>query len=201
VDISDAVRKYSKQEYLELSSLLLDECGFRHPSEGWIEVERWIREIPEIEVLMQEHAKFAFTEENMVLRVMLSHFISFVSDKGEHPEVFCWPGHWKSSELNFDNTKSLWLKHLSLFSDREDNGGIFIRRFPGKDSKDLSQTLDTFFGYNLIYDLSRQWVLKDGDFVFDFGWLATTNDKDQWKKWAGDVFSKQYGVTLSDINV
>ena len=91
------------------------------------------------------------------------------------------------------------LKILSLFSDKEDDDGIFIRQFPGKTSEDLKNTLNVFFGNNLIYDLSRQWVLNEGEFSFDFRWLSENITELEWKKWGDAFFEKQYGISISNI--
>ncbi len=197
--ISTAIKQYSREEYMKISSSLLDVAGLQQISEGWNVIENWLNRSHELNTLMAEHKSFQFDRENMVLRVLLSSFISFTLDKREHPEFFCWPGHWKSNRNEEDQIESLWLRNLSLFSDKENDDGIFIRQFPGKASEDLKNTLDNFFGNNLIYDLSRQWVLKEGEFSFDFRWLSENIDESTWKIWGDKVFDKQYGVSISNI--
>ncbi|TON20998.1 hypothetical protein CGH62_24840, partial [Vibrio parahaemolyticus] len=151
--------------------------------------------------LMAEHQEFNFKQEYSMLRVLLSSFVSFTQDKKDSPEFFCWPGYWKTHSSVGDNVQQLWLRNLSLFSDKEHDDGIFIRHFEGKSQVNLRKTLNDFFGSNLICDLSRQWVLKDGPFSFRFKWLSESITETEWKEWADFIFEKQYGVKISSIHI
>jgi len=198
-DIGTAIKQYSKQEYMNVSSILLTECGFQHPSDAWESIQEWLNNSPELKLLMKEQESFKYSSGNTVIKVLLSHYIAFTLDKRDHPEFFCWPGHWKTSGNNFETTRALWLKHLSIFTDKENDDGIFIRQFTGKKTEDLLNTLNNFFGHNFIYDLSRQWVLKDGDFSFDFRWLSEDIKETEWNELGNDLFKKQYGISITDI--
>ncbi len=192
------IKEHSKDEYMNVSSLLLEKSELTHPHKGWDTIYSWIDKTPEICKLMDEHDNLDYSSQDTALRLMLSHFISFTLDKRKRPEFFCWPAYWKSNNIS-SSTLTLWLKHLSLFTDREDNDGIFIRQFPGKSEESLSNTLNNFFGNNLFYDLSRQWILQDGEFYFNFKWLVENRNEDEWKEWADQIFKSQYGVTTSEI--
>ncbi|NRB63191.1 MAG: hypothetical protein HRU40_09245 [Saprospiraceae bacterium] len=196
---NDYLVEYTKQEYIQVASLLLDSSNLKAPWEGWIQLEKWIEGSSELKLIMEEHESFKFKSKDIVFRVLLSHFISFSKDKFEHPEFFCWPGYWKASGINTEIVQSLWLKHLSLFSDKECDDGIFIRKFSGKDDADLHKVLNEFFGNNLVYNLTRQWILNDGDFKYNFKWLSEDISEEEWKGWADSVFNKLYGVSISQI--
>ncbi|MCI5136930.1 MAG: hypothetical protein D3922_00605 [Candidatus Electrothrix sp. AR1] len=200
-ELHHSIKNYSKQEYMQVSSILLESAGLQQISEGWTAIEKWLEQSEELRLLMIEHEKFEFGKENTLLRVLLSSFVSFTQDKREHPEFFCWPGHWKSNRINGDKIEPLWVKHLSLFTDAENNDGIFIRNFSGKSDKNLQNTLINFFSNNLIYDLSRQWALKEDEFLFDFRWLSESIASHESKEWGNEVFKKMYGVSIDSITV
>ncbi|WP_311272649.1 MULTISPECIES: hypothetical protein [unclassified Rhizobium] len=192
-----AIQQYSKTEYLDVSQRLSEMCGLRHLSEGWQEIARWKSLSPQVQQLLRERETFEFAPTNLVLRVLLSHFIEFTADKSAHPEFFCWPGYWKANPSS--ETTQLWLKHLSLFSDKANDGGIFIREFPGRSNEALLSTLNVFFGNCVLFDLTRQWILEDGPFKFDFRWLSEKHQSSEWQSWAEVNFEKLYGVRISEI--
>jgi len=192
-----AILSYSKEEYLQVSLRLAANCGFNHPSKGWHEVEGWRSQSQHVQHLLAERETFQFSSSNIVLRVLLSHFIEFTTDKANNPEFFCWPGYWKGNPSEL--TTKLWLKHLSLFSDKADDGGIFIREFPGKQPEALLGTLNSFFGNCVLFDLTRQWIFEDGPFRFDFKWLSEKHQSAEWRSWADLNFQNLYGVSLADI--
>ncbi|PDT38168.1 hypothetical protein CO671_01865 [Rhizobium sp. M10] len=195
---SNAIKDYSKSEYLDVSWKLTSKCGIQHISEGWDEVQKWRLTIPEVGTLMKEKDLFQYQNSNMALRVLLSFFIDFTTDKSSNPEFFCWPGYWKANSS--EHIEDLWLNNLSLFSDKADDGGIFIRKFPNKTEEDLTKTLNNFFGNGVVYNLSRQWIFNDGPFKFNFKWLSERHEEDEWKSWAERQFKALYGVAISEIS-
>jgi hypothetical protein len=148
---------------------------------------------------MEQHENFIYDNDNMVFRVMLSHFVSFTLDKCEHPHIFCWPGIWKANTKGDDSVVALWLRNLALFSDQEHDDGIFIRQKPGVSDKDLEKTINGFFASIVISDLARQWVLNEGEFTFNFKWLSQNRDPDQWSRMADEAFQKMFGVSIANI--
>lgn len=201
LNVDELITHHSKEEYINVSSILLRESGLEQISKGWDIIKLWIDNCPGLANLMDERKSFDFNPQNMPIRLISSSFILFSLDKMNHPEFFCWPGYWKTHRSKGDGIESLWLNNLSLFSDKEDDGGIFIRQFPGVDSKHLKATLNNFFGSNLLYDLSRQWVLREGEFSFNFSWLSEKISEQQWREWAEVFFEKQYGIKLSNIEI
>ena len=93
-----------------------------------------------------------------------------------------------------EKVETLFLTHLSLFSDKEDDDGIFPRNFPGKDPEGVKKMFNTFFETNIIYDLTRQWILSDGPFSYDYSWLSTSEPQTEIIKFAKDSFARLYGV-------
>ena len=60
---------------------------------------------------------------------------------------------------------------------------------------------EQFYGTMSLYDLTRQWILKDGPFVCDFEWLSENYSQEHADAWANDSFRQVYGVNLSDFEV
>lgn len=197
-EFSIAINEYSNEEYWEISQKLADRCGITHIAKGWDEVQKWRSTFPEVAALMKEKELFQFQNSNMPLRVLLSFFIDFTSDKAICPEFFCWPGFWKSNHPK--KVEKLWLKNLSLFSDKAADGGIFIREFPNKEKSDLLNTLNVFFANSIIYNLSRQFIHEEGSFNFSFRWLSGKHTETYWKEFAEKEFKHLYGVGLSEIS-
>ena len=158
------------------------------------QITQWVDNIPAIVALMSEYESFNFTNMNLTIRVLFSHFLRFSTDKYKHPEFFCWPGAWMAGERASDNIQNLFLKHQSLFSNKETDEGIFPRQLPGRDPEGIMQTFNTFYGTNLLYDLTRQWIYEDGPFVYDLSWLSTAHTKDQLETAAKTAFENLFGV-------
>lgn len=192
-------KTYDKYEYDLVSSELCQDAGLLLPRTAWEQVASWTDENDAFGVLLHERQTLNFQPSNMVQRVILSHFISIAGDRLAHPEFFCWPGYWKSTGGGESWVQSMWLKNLSLFADQEDNNGIFIREFPGVEKEHLTQTLNTFFGSNMFYDLTRQWIIEDGPFSYGFDWLSEEYGDTDFKAAADRMFRSKYGFSTSDI--
>lgn len=52
-----------------------------------------------------------------------------------------------------------------------------------------------------LYDLTRQWLLKDGPFVCDFRWLSEKYDQAHANAWGNSSFKQVYGVTLDEFEI
>lgn len=198
-DLIDYIKDYSREEYLTLSSIISEAAGFLPPCAGWKTIKDLMISGGPIKSLMEEHKILRFSPNNIVLRVLLSHFMSFTLDKSMHPHFFCWAGIWKANAQSDAAIIPLWLRNLSLFSDKEDDDGIFIRKRPGAADEDLQNTLNNFFSSIIICDLSRQWVLNEGAFSYNFKWLSQHKDSNHWRNLADEAFARMYGVKTSDI--
>lgn len=199
--LRNAIQSYSREEYVEVSKQLTDEVGYDHPLAALEAVSLWIDQSPGLDRLMSEHKTFEFEQTNLPVRVFLSHFVSYARDKLLHPEFFCWPGVWMVGERISDQTTELWLRHLSLFSDRGDKPGVYARNWPDRDEKNIKVMFDSFYGTMALYDLTRQWILKDGPFVCNYDWLTENYSQEHADAWANDSFKQIYGVNLKDFDI
>ncbi|OKO80577.1 hypothetical protein [Bradyrhizobium sp. AS23.2] len=195
-----AVQNYSREEYVAVSEALMAACEYDHSLRGLEEVARWPEKVPAISELMAEKETFAFGVANLPVRVVLSHFIAFSIDKLAHPEFFCWAGAWMAGPRTSDEVQKMFLRHLSIYADRGDKEGIYPRDIPGKDQASVFQTLNMFYGNNLVYDLTRQWILQNGPFKYDYSWL-TENPPAKYAEWANKQFEKLYGAHPDAVNI
>lgn len=196
------IQEYSKAEYVIASELLTGACGFDKPLAALEEIVSWIGKSEEIQALMSEHETFDYLPTNLTLRVFFSHFLSFCRDKLSRPEFFCWPGVWMVGNYANEDTTSIWLRHLSLFSDRGDKTGIYPRRQPGCNPDAVHRTFERFYSGVVLYDLTRQWLLADGPFICNFEWLTeSAHSQADADAWASSLFRQVYGVGLTEFEI
>lgn len=195
-DLVTTIRDQSDEEYWAVARRLTDYCGYDDPRAALDEIDSWLDRDPAVERLMQEHSTYEFADANQPIRVMVSHFIAFCRDKRRRPSFFCWPGSALAGERTTPETQALFLKHLSLFSDRADTEQIFVRDFPGKAEGAAKAMLDRFYGSLAMYELALQWVLEDGPFRFEFENFTGRADNPEMEAWAKRQFRGFFGVDI-----
>lgn len=199
--LKSAIINYSRNEYVQVSAELTERVGYDHPLASLLEIAAWLEREPVMQNLMEEHRTFEFAKTNLPIRVFVSHFISFSADRLKYPEFFCWPGVWKTSATLMEDRSDIWLRHLSLFSDRGEKPGVYPRRWPNRDDKAVKETFDSFYSSMALYDLTRQWILQEGPFVPEYGWLFENYSQEKADAWANDTFQQVYGVSLSEFTI
>jgi hypothetical protein len=162
------IKDMSRDEYLLVADELCEATGYDHPMQGLRAVMEWFERTPGLTQLMEEHRTFEYEAANLPIRVFLSHFVSFCQDKIKHPEFFCWPGIYMAGAGNRQAVRQLWLRHLSLFSDRGDEGGVYPRKWPTRSEETVQEMFNRFYASMALYDLTRQWLLMSGPFVMDY---------------------------------
>jgi hypothetical protein len=160
--LKTTVRNLSLEEYIEVSGELCTACGYDHPMTALEEVVSWIEKYPSVQKLMEEHRTFEFETRNLPVRIFLSHYISMCADKCENPHFFCWPGAYMAGHPSDVDIKEVWLRHLSLFSDRKDKDGVYPRKWPNRLDTAVQQTFERFYGSMAVYELTEQWILREG---------------------------------------
>jgi len=199
--LKQAIIDYSKGEYISVSEDLIRVVGYDHPIEGLRVVHEWLDKAPGLPKLMDEYRLFGYDHTNLPIRVFLSHFVALSRDKLNHPEFFCWAGMYMSGQRQMLNVRDIWLRHLSLFSDRGDRDGVYPRAWPNRTEKAVKETFDQFYGTMALYELTRQWLLEDGPFVCDFRWLSGKYDQSRDEAWGNQTFKQVYGVTLDEFEI
>ena len=199
--LKKAIRHYSREEYIAVANDLCRETGYDHPLTGCHAVKQWFDAAPGLQNLMEQHRTFEFNRSNLPIRLFVSHFVAFYTDKYEHPEFFCWPGIYLSGGGEHLDVRSVWLRHLSLFSDRGDKPGVYPRKWPSRADTAIQKTFERFYSTMTLYDLTRQWILHEGPFVIDYKWLSENYSEAHAEAWANDTMQQVYGVSLSDFEI
>jgi len=88
-----------------------------------------------------------------------------------------------------------------LFSDRGDRPGVYPRRWPTRDDAAVHATFEKFYGNVGLYDLTRQWILRDGPFEIDLEWLSQNYNQADADEWATRVMQRAFGVSIEDFEI
>jgi hypothetical protein len=196
-----AIRKHDATDYWTTASALAEESGFDDPRLGLERIAAIAKEDPGARQLLRERETFQFSESNLPIRVIAAEFLAFSQDKLHCPEFFCWPGLHAAGERIDAQYQALFKNHLSYFSDRGETEQIFVRDLPGKDPEGLKHMLETFFGSLILYDLTLQWVLREGPFRYDFKWLTGRSANDELVTWAKASFRANFGIDLDEFEI
>lgn len=192
-ELRRSIVNYSAEEYRQVVQTLSSLTGLSNHLSDLAKLESHVRKHPDATGLAGEHRAFKFSRDNIALRILTGEFLSFVTDRLEHPEFFCWSGYWLARDAG-GTTRELWLKHLSLFSDKGDDDALFARMLPNREKEDVLEAFNQFFAAIIFYDLTKQWVLRDGPFQLDYSWLSSASENDEFIRRVNDVFRKHYGV-------
>lgn len=199
-EVLDKIHDYSRQEYEEVSQKLCDALIEEPPLRVAQEFVRW-SETPEFQPLMSEHQAFRYSKANVVVRVLFSHFLSFMLDKMKNPEVFCWPGAWMAGKRVSNIAAELFDRHGALFVDKEDDDGIYPRLVSGRTERDVQEVFDDFYANNVLFDLTHQWITEPGPFRFDYRWLTQQGTNQEIQDFAEQCFQSVYGVRPSAVDL
>ncbi|WP_208019672.1 hypothetical protein [Candidatus Chlorobium masyuteum] len=199
--LKTAIKDLSRDEYNEVAAELTSPCGYDHPLTALREVSKWVEDYPSVQQLMEEYRSFEFIPKNLNVRVFLAQFIAMCLDKLQTPHFFCWPGAYMADHPSDMDVQSTWLRHLSLFSDKADKDGVYPRKWPNRSEKAVQTTFDQFYGMMPLYELTEQWILRDGPFNCDFSWMSDHYNSGHFASWANEIFNKFYGVNLSDFTI
>lgn len=145
---------------------------------------------------MEEDRTFDYGEGNLPIRVLLGRFTRMQIDKLTAPQFFCWPGMCLTSfrqAIDSESAVSLFSEHEALFLNRPDFD-VYPRLVPGREEKTLQRLLDDFYVWVSMYEMTRQWLVDDGPFKYDYKWLTSKFHDDEIKDWADRHFQKSTGV-------
>lgn len=198
--LKNHIKHHSNEEYIYVTSLLSSLIDSPSPLEVSAEICKWEASSPEISSLMKEEEEFEFSKINLPIRLLLSKFIKFQQDKLNSPAFFCWPGVYMAGSKVDKKYYDLFSTHQSLYGDKAD-GNIYPRLFPGKDEKRIKNTYDQFYAWVMVYELSRQWLVSEGDFDYDFFWLTANFSRDELKAAGVTRFEQMWGCNPNDFTI
>lgn len=196
-ELRSFVTSYSFAEYHALAQRLGEVTGLGNHLTDLTRLKEHASAHCDAASLMREHHSFKFAPNNIALRLLTGEFLTFVSDRVENPEFFCWTGYWLT-QGGGEEQRELWLKHLSLFSDKADDGALFPRNLHGRNEGDVQEVFNQFFAAIILFDLSKQWVLNLGQFKLDYSWL-TSDVSPAFLERVNGVFHRNYGVNLDEF--
>jgi hypothetical protein len=165
-----AIRRCSRQEYLDISMLLCESIGCRTPVEICAEIVRWSALSDDLEALLLEDETFSFAYDNLLIRVCYAKHLRFLEDKLDKPHFYCWPATFLVecwNEFDVDAVTRFLIPHLPLFvasGDKEVKLAFGERRL----NKPEVETFNNFYRWIIQYDLTNQWVSREGPFDLDF---------------------------------
>ncbi len=195
------VTGYSKEEYISLSKDLSASIGCRCPYESISTVLSWSSD-SEVSKVLEEEEILKYSLENLPIRLMFSKFYRFQEDKQKYPNVFCWFGYHANSKnpnVAFEIVDSLYRKHHALYRDDLD-GEIKPSIFEGISEENIMESFNNFYAFNILYDLTLKWVYEQGEFKYDYRWLAGARAKDFTPTIKAN-FEKQYGIDIDKIPI
>ena len=192
-EVIGLITSYSRAEYIRASEALTCPLIIDPPLAVAELVGHWM----DTELLKPLHAQyltFDYAPENLPVSVLFSHFMAFNKEKAQKSEVFCWPGAWMAGKRVSSEVEKLFYRHAALFVDKADDNGVFPRVLDGKNEEAVYQTFQTFYDFNVTYDMTRQWIAMPGPFVYDYRWLSSTASHEAIKSFADEHFEHVYGV-------
>lgn len=198
-----SIQTYSAQEYWDVSQRLSDLILSPSPRQLAEAVSQYASMHPTWKLLMEEDQTFEYREGNFPIRVLLGRFTRVQCDKLQAPQFFCWPGMCMTSfrqPIDSEIVMSLFHEHEALFLDRPDRD-VYPRRVPGRNEAALQHLMDEFFTWVSMYETTRQWIVDDGPFDHDYGWLTSKFTSAQTKAWADNAFKVGTGVHPDDFLV
>lgn len=195
-DFKRAIQTYSAEEYWRVSQRLSDAILSPSPKQLAEAVVRYADEHPAWNLLVEEDRTFEYGEGNFPIRVLLGRFTRMQRDRLVAPQFFCWPGMCMTSfrqALDTQTVAALFSEHAALFLNRSDLD-VYPRAVPGKAEATLQRLLDEFYSWVSVYEMTRQWLVDDGPFEYDYNWLTSKFSNSEIKEWADKHFQISTGV-------
>lgn len=196
-DFKRSIQTYSAKEYWDVSQRLSDLILSPSPRDLAKAITRYSDEHASWNQLIEEDQSFKYREGNLPIRVLLGRFTRIQRDKLESPQFFCWPGMCLTSYRQPQPPKtvvSLFSEHQALFLDRADRD-VYPRLVPGRDEVILQHLLDEFYAWVSMYEMTRQWLVEDGPFEYDYLWLTSKFTSSEIKAWADNNFRTGTGIS------
>lgn len=200
-DVATAITQYSRSEYAEVTAALCHPLLLDTPLSVAETLMGWLCDSASLKSLMTEHQTFDYHPENLPVRLLLSHFLAFNEEKFNKPEFFCWPGAWMTGARVSQEIADVFDRHSALFVDKPDDDGVFPRVHPDKDGALVHRTFESFYAFNVGYEMTRQWIAKPGPFEYNFRWLSSSATHKDFKSFADRHFQMAYGVQPDSFQI
>jgi hypothetical protein len=199
-ELKQSIKYYSSDEYKEIAKVICSSMACYSPSEGSERICHWVQEHPSLIKLMEEEKHFTFSKENLPIKVIFSKFVRFQKDKNDNPALFCWPGFHCAGAHVTEEAVKYFGDHQSLFLGKPD-GDIYPRILLDKNQDSVYETFNDFYSWIMLYDLCRQWIIRDGEFNYFYFWMTSKYSMNELEKFARKRFESVFGVDPKDFTV
>jgi hypothetical protein len=174
--------------YEAVSAKLCGELGWKKPTEvGRLVLERWDKCGLGDELATQRETR-DYGSVDVHRRFLIGGHRNFLDTRVQIPHFFCWPA-W--SVLMFDEDEEYAANINQVLSGyrcpftAEEERGVTTVEIPGMAPDQQSQFVSDYFATLSLYDLTRQWISRPRQFVWDrFRWKRplTTRDIERLKE-------------------
>lgn len=191
-----AIKSYCADEYWDVSERLCAAIGSPSPRHTAELVVHWSKTHEGWKNLTAENESFIFDPANLPVRVFMARYVSYQHDKLSAPQFFCWPGMCMTAYRNpmdMNVAKALFDEHSALFVDKPDRD-VYPRILPSRTDSAVHQVFESFYVWVSVYELTRQWIVQDGEFEYDFLWLTSKHLQEHVKAWAANNFEMSWGI-------
>lgn len=59
--------------------------------------------------------------------------------------------------------------------------------------------MDKFYSWITLYDLTRQWIIDEGEFEYDYLWLTSKFPQNEVEKWAKEPFKLLFNCSPDEF--
>lgn len=200
----NAVKEYSRQEYIDLSHELSKSIVCFPPLLGSAIVMNWVKESKSVQTLLEEESMMKFSPGNLSIRLFASKYIRFQEDKLKYPSIFCWTGKSMtgeaSTELNLELVEKVFNRHRALFID-DIGGEIKPMIFEDYTEQNTVDTFQSFYSYNTTYDMITKWIQQSGEFTYDYHWLTSKYTDQEMKDWIRHNFKDAFKIYPEELTI
>lgn len=200
-DVIGAVQNYSRDEYVEVSTKLTKSLLLHPPLAVCEELARWPRENANFKALMDRHNAYECHPMNSVVQFFFGHAIAFAEDKLLRPEWFCWPGAWLAGKNADTEIAQLFMRHGARFIDKADDDSVFPVIPLGASEEKILDTFHKLYGNLAVWETTRQWIVSDGRFSYDYRWLKSGASDGEFKEWVDRQFQRVFGVWPDEFEI
>jgi hypothetical protein len=200
--LREALIKCSRDEYVTITSALAKTLVCEPPHECAERIVEWASTAESLKALLREEETFDFAQINLPVRLFFAKHIRFAQDRVSRPEFFCWPAmHMVSNptaEPDLEGTMAIWNRHEPVFvADLQGEIRPVLKK--GATEANIYKTFHSFYGWNVMYDIVRQWIISDEPFDFDYTWLTPQYSADEMRGWVSPIFEQAFGARLDDF--
>jgi hypothetical protein len=202
--LTGKLTRLNRDEYDEVAGSICSLMGAKTPRENAEAIVRMSERMPTTNELSKEMTAGVMKPNSMPIRFCFAKHLDFMKDKSDYPQYFCWPSvHY--SEFNgphdLDHSLNLFYQHSCPFIRTSLEGEVRANLKQFVNPKSAGELVATYFRWQILYDLFRQWISVDGPFEFDYQWIDPAKGPKEFRDLASKSFPRAFGCDLDSIRV